>query len=404
MPLASNLSESLATAQSLQDAGSLLVLIGVALELTELAIKLEESERFCIWFRDSIDDASLKILQWFVGFLKQKKLPAEAFSVALIILGLSLEIKYTGEANRISAAENAILYDKSALATKEAAQANERALENELTAKQLEIRLNETKAQLANAEARLNESISNLREENLPMDIGEGNSFAETLKSRAGIGVELRTLADAKSQKTADSLRSMFILAGWPILNFKPIGEVGDDGVAIGFNKSDSSAEMAALCLSKLLTERCVPSILINDPIRVLDVPTNTIIVAVMQRPTKLKADFMLIRAKETILRNEYNVAGARLEEILRSPRTDGAEIPGLIERLQKLKAELDELSKKDKDLSDQLHESEFGANSDSPSVKIHNSTMSINGTVVRGGVTNKLIIPRAYFDSEPLR
>jgi hypothetical protein len=80
----------------------------------------------------------------------------------------------------------------------------------------------QTKTQLTNltnAEARIDESVANLREENSPMDIGEEFSFVNALRPLAGIRVELRYVADGKAEKTAESLRSCFVWAGWPVIN-----------------------------------------------------------------------------------------------------------------------------------------------------------------------------------------
>jgi hypothetical protein len=96
--------------------------------------------------------------------------------------------------------ESSKLNDDAGEARRIAGEANERASTNELAAKKLEIQLNETKTQLANAEARLNENVANLRAENSAMDTGEEFSFVNALKPLAGIQVELRTMADGKAR------------------------------------------------------------------------------------------------------------------------------------------------------------------------------------------------------------
>ena len=161
--------------------------------------------------------------------------------------------------------ESAELNKEAEAAKQIAGEANERASTNALAAKQLEIQLNETKTQLANAEARLNQSVVELKNDNLPMDIGEQYSFANALKPLSGMQVELRSAVDTKAQKTTELLFSTFVMAGWPVINRAFIGDIGENGIVIGYGNDDSSKNAAYLLL-KILTERDVPSKIIEDP------------------------------------------------------------------------------------------------------------------------------------------
>lgn len=293
----------------------------------------------------------------------------------VFILGRQLQI--------ISERENAVMAGVAAQAKKEAGQANERASTNELAAKQLEKQVNETKTQLANAETHLIE----LKNANLPMDIGDQYSFANTLKPLAGMQVELRSAVDTKAQETAESLFSTFAMAGWPVINRSLIGDIGKEGIIIGYNfhapifennSVDDSSKNAAYLLLKLLTERNIPSEIIEDPtgFMVRGVPTNALIVAVCPRPSQLKADLMVVRAKETELRHESNLESpkiwARIIEISTNRYIVGskeladaqAEYNDLNSQIWKLRNEQAELDKQEKNLDDQVFKEEFGTNS----------------------------------------
>jgi len=234
----------------------------------------------------------------------------------LLVAGLLLEIVEAVKADKQVAVANleakqaetnaAASYEHARVAEQKAGEANEHASTNELAAKQLEKQLNETKTQLAIAEARLNESVANLRTENSPMDIGEQYSFISALKPMAGIQVELRCVADGKAQQTAEALRSTFSLAGWPIINFHLIGDIGAAGIVIGYGH-DEPSERAAHLVFNLLTERGVPSKIIDDPMGlwVRGVPTNAIIVAVCQRPTQSQANLMAVQARQKALQDQ---------------------------------------------------------------------------------------------------
>jgi hypothetical protein len=188
---------------------------------------------------------------------------------------------------------------------------------NSLAAKQLEIQLAQTKTQLANAEARLNESVTDLENANLPMDIGEQVSFANGLRSLPPIQVELRSAIDSKSQQTAESLFTVFFMAGWPVINRALIGDIGEEGIIIGCNV-DAVSEQAAHLLLKLLTDRDVPSKLIEDPTgRQVRVPTNAIIVAVCPRPGQLRSQSMVLNAKAIGVTDKIPELDKRVRELI---------------------------------------------------------------------------------------
>ena len=284
--------------------------------------------------------------------------------------------------------ESAELNKEAEKAQQIAAQANERASTNELAAKQLEIRLNETKTKLANAEARLNESVFELRNDNLPMDIGEQYSFANTLKPLAGIQVELRSAVDIKAQQTAESLFSIFAMGGWPVINRAFIGDLGENGIIIGYGTGDSSKNAAYLLL-KTLTERGVPSKIIEDPMghRVRGVPTNAIIVAVCQRPNQLKANLMLVEGKQAELRNQEPKIWPRIMELVTNRYVVGskelaaaqAEYNDLNSKMDKIRSEQDALSAQARKLYDQIEKEDFGTNAMTPGIHMNNSSFSGN-------------------------
>lgn len=268
----------------------------------------------------------------------------------------------------------------------------------------LEKQLAETKIQLANAEARLNESVANLRVENSPMDFGEQFSFVNTLKQIAGIQVELRSVADSKAQQTAELLRSSFIMADCPVINFGLIPDIGEQGVVIGYNvifgANETPAKKAAYFLLKVLTERGVPSEIIEDPtgFRVRGVPTNAIIVAVCQRPNRLHSDFMIVRAKEMNLLDQKSKILPRIGELLSKRFVPNSkelaeaqvEVNSLNLQENQIQNEQNDLSKEERKLDDQIDKEEEGTNSMARGLHMRGNTFSGNGTaMVIGRGTN---------------
>src|ERR1039457_2252210 len=227
-------SASLKFWQLFSEWGFWLVIIGVFGESVDLAIKWLEQYRG--------KETNKTTHRWVLS--------AESFFWIVLCVGLAMEFLGGHKAMLIANRQNALLtlkageakkaaaaaIERAAVAEKEAGQANDRASTNELAAKQLEKQLTETKTQLATAEARLNESVIELKKANLPIDIGEQYSFAEALKALAGTQVELRTSADVKAQQTAESLRSTFVMAGWPVIHYGLISDIGEQGIVIGFN------------------------------------------------------------------------------------------------------------------------------------------------------------------------
>jgi hypothetical protein len=260
-----------------------------------------------------------------------------------------------------------------AISLNESAALNERASKNELTAKQLETQLNETKTQLANAETRLNESVIELQKVNSPMDIGDGASFSDALKTLGAIRVELRYFADTNARRTANDLYAVFAFAGWSILNRSPIDDIGQDGIVIGYNGEDS-AKKAAYLLLKLLTERDVPSKIIEDPLGIVarSIPTNSIIVAVCQRPNQLKTKLMEVEANETELAEQFNEISTRMKEIASHKYASNSQAlaeaqskyDSLGSQSLKLYNEFNALVEQDKRLIDQINKNENATNS----------------------------------------
>src|SRR5665213_2382682 len=297
--------------------GSLITIAGVVAEESERALKFTKRKLFWklfIWHRK--DRLAMARLLW---FLHKKRVFFEDLGFAFVFIGLAIELGAGTKALLISHAEDRRL--RGDLAT-----LNDRASSNELAAIQLGIELNKTKTELATAQARLNESITNLENANLPMDIGEQGSFAEDLKPFAGMQIELRSAADTKSQKTADLLNTVFIRAGWKVMNRGVIPNIGEDGVIIGYNVGIAFPLLtnapvvnpdrkAGHLLLKLLTERGVPAEIIeNHPgsRRVL-VPSNTIILAVCERPNQLKVELMQLEAKDEIAEDNWNTQAPTL-------------------------------------------------------------------------------------------
>ena len=245
--------------------------------------------------------------------LKRKKL--EKRLLVVLIIGVAGELACIP----FSLWESSTLNNEAADARRIAGEANERASTNELAAKQLEIQLNATKTQLANAEARLNQSVIDLQNANLPISIGDQLGLGAALKQLPEMRVELRNVMDLKAQTAADALLFVFGLAGWPIINRAVIGDIGSEGIVIGYNNGDESSKNAAYSLLKLLTDRNVPSEVIDDPYgdRVRGVPTNAIIVAVCSRPSKTMANIMLAQAKDKGLRDQEATIWPKIAELM---------------------------------------------------------------------------------------
>lgn len=271
----------------------------------------------------------------------------------------------------------------------------------------LQTNVNETKTELANAETRLNESITN----NLPMDIGEQYSFVNALKPLAGIQVELRSIADGKAQQTVESLRSTFLMAGWPVINFGLISDIGEEGVVIGYNGDDSSKK-AANFLLKLLTERGVPS---EITIRVRGVPTNAIIVAVCQRPSQLKASWMVMRAKEKELNDQKSKILPRFMELMRKQYVIGskemaaaqAEVNDLNLQLGKLESEKAVLFEQERKLDEEMEKEALGTNALAPGVYMIDNTFSGfsgNGAPIRTETNTRVIMKGNRINPPPLQ
>ena len=334
--------------------------------------------------------------------LESLKKRIEITSLVVLILGLLLEV--------VSLPHSVV---EAANARKMAGEANKLASGNELAAKQLEIQLNETSNELANTEIRLIE----VRNENLPIDIGDQYSLAEALKPLSGMQVELRSAVDSKAQQTADWLASTFSLAGWPVINRTFIGDIGEEGVVVGDNGSEP-AKTAAHLLLKLLTERKVPSKAIDDPtgFRVRGVGTNSIIVAILQRPKKLEADLMLVLAKQTELSDQEPKISARIFELSTNRYITGskelaaarAEYDELNSQFLKLQNEQNDLDEQEQKLSAQMDKEDAETNSLTPGIHMFNSTIQSGIPLSRfisiSGTNATILLNKVNFNPPPLQ
>lgn len=324
--------------------------------------------RVLFWFDSKLRPLVLKLKIRGRKIPQSKEKLLERLFIALVAAGVTLEVVgITGSLRETSTIMQDAEYAKvlaSAIGTTNA----------QLWAANLVLQtnVNETKTHLANAEARLNESILNLKKENLPMDIGDQNSFGNALKPIAGIQVELRSAVDTKAQETAESLFSAFFMAECPVINRAFIGDIGEQGVVIGYG-DDNKSKQAAFLLLRLLIERGVPSKVIDDPNgrRVRNVPTNAIIVAVMKRPAKLEADLIIVQAKQEILSVQETPVFSRMME-LSSKRYFGAkelaeaqsEYNDLNSQYVKLEDEKKNLQERYRNLREKVDEEIFGTNS----------------------------------------
>jgi hypothetical protein len=180
-----------------------------------------------------------------------------------------------------------------------------------LTSENLVLRSNVALVELKLAETK--KIVSELEEETSAMEIGDLGSFVRALKPIAGVGIELRYMADAKAQQTAETLRSAFITRGCPILNSNLIGDIGQKGIVIGYH-ADPVSEQAARLLMKVLVERGVPALTTQNS-KVND--TNTIIVAICQRPNPIEEQITFLGAKAEELSFRDAKLWPRIHELL---------------------------------------------------------------------------------------
>ena len=124
----------------------------------------------------------------------------------ILVIGLALETWGHIVVTDITGRENRRLTAQLDSTTKTAST-------NELLSKQLEIRLNEAKTQLATAQTRLNESIITLGKIIEPMNLGDEKSFINAMKLMTGTKVKLRYVADIPAQRTAKSLAQILFEA-----------------------------------------------------------------------------------------------------------------------------------------------------------------------------------------------
>jgi hypothetical protein len=175
-------SSSLSLWSALSLLGFILVILGVLFEGAEAFIWTFS------WFRRS----RLSII-W--SMLPEPRIPRWAHRLDhvgwfFLVIGLALETWGHIRVTDITGRENRRLTAQLDSTTKSAASNELQVAELTSNILVLQTNVNETKTQLANAETRLIE----LRNENLPMNIGEQYSFANALRPLAGIQVELRAV------------------------------------------------------------------------------------------------------------------------------------------------------------------------------------------------------------------
>ncbi len=255
------------------------------------------------------------------------------------------------------------------------AQANERAA----VANRNAIR---ARTDLAKAETQLNESVKALQDATSPMDVENVDSLGEELSAISGIGVEIRTSTDANAQHTADNLEGAFFIAKWSKLNRSFIGDIGVDGIAIGSSGDDNSTKAAKL-LRKALTERNIPSVIFN-PFLVRNVPTNSIIVAVMQRPDATNSQITIAHSKSEIDEDEIEeirpeILKLQVQKFIIGSKEMAdaqAEYNDLCSKYISLSQDESESINKFKALSDAQMEAEEGTNYNKPGIHLGDVAM----------------------------
>ncbi|MGO8837910.1 MAG: hypothetical protein ACLQAH_00890 [Limisphaerales bacterium] len=232
------------------------------------------------------------------------------------------------------------------------------------------------------------------------------------MKSLSGIQVELRSVADGRAQQTAESLRSTFLLAGWPIINFSLIDDIGQKGVVIGYNGDGPSVKAAHLLL-KLLTDRGVPSEFAQ---RSRVASTNTIIVAVCQRPSQLESSLMAVKAKERELDAQESEIFPKIMELMTNRYIIGskemaaaqAEYNELNSRFFELQNEQNALSEQTRKLDDQMIKEVEGTNAVMPGFHSHNDTFvgvrNILGPGFGGTNSPKVFMYESHINPTPLQ
>ena len=286
-------SSSLRYWELVSEIGFVAVIIGVVLEVVDLSAKWYERYRG--------RELPRRFHRWI--------LPIETIGFCVLVAGLAVEFLGSHNAMRIGDDLNSQLNAEAGQARKDAGEAikqaeaaNERASTNEL-------QLVQAKSELATAQARLNESMAELQNESVPMDIGEQASFAKALTAAAGVQVLFRCLNDVMAQSTAKAMAFVLGFAKWKVAEIGLVPDAPEEGITIGYG-GDKTSGIAADMLERLLIDRGLP---INrmDPVFnhhfVGTVPTNTVVVIVGQRPKTAESKYIVARAKRVLAMEEIS-------------------------------------------------------------------------------------------------
>jgi hypothetical protein len=388
--------------------GAAIVVFGVFGELKGKLSELIKFPWFRAWTKKKFSRRWLFVFIWYANLAKPKMLVWETVAILIVIAGLAIEWLGGGTAEIMQSRENAVLYSEGESnavrvaqlqlqieqASNSIAQANEGVTAAEMHGKTLQILLNETKTELANAETRLNASVEQLNTIASPMDIGNEDSLAAELESIQGIDVELRTSTDANAQHTADSMAATFFIAHWPVINRSFIGDIGKEGIVIGHAWDDDSIKAAKL-LRKVLIERNLPVSLLERPNRVGPLPTNTIIVAVMERPDATNAQITIADSKYGIDNDEINAIQPEIWKLLSEKFKPGSkELAEAQSEFNDLNSEYKRLSEDQRVAENEMttlfegqREAEEGTNFNKPGIHV-------NGGTVWGGTKNYITWP----------
>jgi hypothetical protein len=339
------------------------------LESLELIAKWGKKGKFRKCWDERLNPSILKAVRKYV---RPRILPFETIGFGLLIIGLGLEYLGGKGAELVQLKENAGLETNNwalqfqvQTMSNSVAQANARAADAVRDAFKLRV-------QLANAQRDLNESILQLRDATSPMDIGDEYSFAQSL-TPAGIDIELRSSVDANAQHTADSLQAVFFLAHWPVINRGFIGNIGYDGVVVGCN-GDAASDKASHLLMRVLLDRGIPT---RFTIFTRNVPTNTVIIAVMRRPDNTNANFIIADSMSELLGMKKSEVLSEIVELGQKrfivPSKEYNEAVVVYTNLEKQFADLDASenawNQKRDDLEEQIRRVEEGTNFDKPGI-----------------------------------
>ena len=99
-----------------------MVIVGVALEASELIVKWGSKKKFRKWIGDVFSRARRRRIVWCVKYIKPKILPYETLGFVLLLIGLAIELIGSSTAERMQAEENSQLELKNGLISLQVAQ------------------------------------------------------------------------------------------------------------------------------------------------------------------------------------------------------------------------------------------------------------------------------------------